>query len=331
MDKISIIIPAFNMGEYLQDCFDSVKKQSYSNLELLFINDGSTDNTLELMKAFEKEDKRVVVVSQENKGLSAARNAGIKRATGNYLMFLDSDDFLAEDAIEYLHKMIDKEKKVKISVCSHIEYYNDKKQKDFNSGYKTKELNVEDGLNYMLNEKGFNLQSTAKLYERSLFDGVLFPEGMLHEDVGATYKLFLNAYKKDRDSKIFYGAKAKYYYRMREGSIVKKKFDRKRMDLVVLTDAMCDEVDKTFDGLKDTTRLRRLHARFSILRMIASNGKLSNQEKKIWEEQKRFVMEHKDWIKNNPEATKRDTIAFALLKFGRKVFGAAWKIYDLVF
>ena len=331
MDKISIIVPVFNTKEYLRKCFDSIKNQTYSNIEIIFVNDGSTDDSLELLRSFEKEDKRVVIVDQENKGLSAARNAGVKKATGDYLSFLDSDDFLAEDAIEYLYKMINKDKKVKISVCSHIEYYNDKKQKVFNSGYKTKELSIKDGLDYMLNEKGFNLQSTAKLYERSLFNNVLFPEGMLHEDVGTTYKLFLNAFQENRESRISYGAKAKYFYRMREGSIIKKKFDKKRMDLVALTDIMCDEVDAVFDDkLKDTTMLRRLHARFSILRMLASNGRLSNQENEIWKEQKHFIMEHKDWIKNNPEATRRDKTAYMMLKFGRRVFGAAWKIYDMV-
>lgn len=329
MDKISIIIPVFNTKRYLKECFDSVKKQTYTNLEILFVNDGSTDGSLEIIKSFEKEDKRVVVINQENKGLSAARNAGVKKSTGKYLMFLDSDDFLAEDAVLYLYGMIDEKQDTCISVCSHIEYYDKKKQKDFNSGgHKDKILSIEKGLNYMLNEKGFNLQSTAKLYRRDLFDGVLFPEGMLHEDVGTTYKLFLNAFKKNKDSKVSYGPGAKYYYRMREGSIIKKRFDEKRMDLVNLTDTMCDEIDAVFGALKNTTQLRRLHARFSILRMLAISGKLTSHEKEIWKEQRRYVLEHRGWIKGNSEATKRDRLAFSALRMGRTFFKVAWKIYE---
>ncbi len=329
MDKISIIIPVYNTSVFLKDCYESLKNQTFSNLELIFINDGSADNSLEVLKRLVAGDGRVIIVDQKNQGLSATRNTGVKKATGNYIMFLDSDDFLAPDAAEYLYNLIKKDQDILISACSHIEYKDEKHQKDFNNDvYKTRVMSVEDGLDGMLNEKGFNLQSTVKLFRKDLFDSDIFPEGKLHEDVGATYKLFLNACKKG--GRIAYGSKSKYYYRMRKESIGHKKFTEQKLDLITLTDKMCDEIDATFGKLKDTTNLRRLHARFSILRMLAAKGKLTTKELKIWREQKDYIMEHRSWIKANKEATKRDKLALFTLKLGKPIFSAAWKIYGAI-
>lgn len=330
MDKISIIIPVYNTGELLRDCYDSLKKQTFSNLELIFINDGSTDNSLSLLKELTSSDPRAIIIDQKNQGLSATRNIGIKKATGKYITFLDGDDFLADDAIEYLYGLIKKDRDILISACSHIEYKDEKHQKDFNNSvYKTRVMSIEDGLDSMLNEKGFNLQSTVKLFKKDLFDNVKFPEGKFHEDVGTTYKLFLSACEKG--GRIAYGSKPKYYYRMKEESISHKKFTEQKLDLITLTDKMCDEIDATFGKLKDTTNLRRLHARFSILRMLAAKGKLTTKELKIWREQKDYVMEHRSWIKANKEATKRDKLALFTLKLGKPIFSAAWKIYGAIF
>ena len=329
MDKISIIIPVYNSSKFLEDCYGSLKRQAYPNLEFIFINDGSTDNSLDLLKGIAMADERVVIVDQKNKGLSAARNIGIAKSTGAYLTFLDADDFLADDAVQYLYDLIKKDQNIAISACSHIEYFSENNQKDFNNGnHKTRTFNVEDGLRSMLNERGFNLQSTAKLYKKDLFEGVVFPDGKLHEDVGTTYKLFINAYKKG--ARIAYGSKSEYYYRMREDSLARRKFNEKKLDLITLTDQMCDDIDAVFEDLKNTTNLRRLHARFSILRMLASAGKLSEREKAIWDEQRNYVLEHQAWLSGNPEATRRDKLALTTLKLGKTIFSAAWKIYEML-
>ena len=327
MDKISVIIPVYNSSSFLKDCYGSLKRQTYSNLELIFVNDGSTDNSLDLLKGIAMADERVVIIDQKNKGLSAARNAGIQKSSGAYLTFLDADDFLADDAIQYLYDLTKIEQNVAIAACSHIEYFNENKQKEFNSGHKTRVLNVEEGLKCMLNEFGFNLQSTAKLFRKDLFEDVVFPEGKLHEDVGTTYKMFINAYKKG--ARIAYGSRSKYYYRMREDSLARRKFDEKKLDLITLTDQMCDDIDVVFEDLKNTTNLRRLHARFSILRMLASS-KLSEREKTIWNEQRRYVLNHKAWLRGNPEATRRDKLGLTTLKLGKTIFSAAWKIYEML-
>ncbi len=106
MDKISIIVPIYNVSDYLNECLDSIINQTYKNLEIICINDGSTDNSLEIVKFYAQKDKRIIIVDKQNGGVSSARNCGIKIATGNFLTFVDPDDYLEQNAIEKLHETI---------------------------------------------------------------------------------------------------------------------------------------------------------------------------------------------------------------------------------
>lgn len=102
MEKISIIIPCYNVQKYIEQCLNSIAHQTYTNLEIICINDGSADDTLKIIKEFQKKDDRVYLIDQSNKGLSESRNMGIQNSTGRYIMFVDSDDWLELDTIEYL-------------------------------------------------------------------------------------------------------------------------------------------------------------------------------------------------------------------------------------
>lgn len=114
--KISIVIPCYNVALYVQQCIHSVVKQTYSNIEIIVVNDGSTDNTLAILKEFEKNDQRIILVNQQNQGLSAARNTGIALATGKYITFVDSDDWLA---LNYLEELVKPLNQFDLSICSY--------------------------------------------------------------------------------------------------------------------------------------------------------------------------------------------------------------------
>ena len=98
--KISIIIPVYNVSEYLDKCLTSVIGQTYSDLEIVCVNDGSTDSSLDILKKYSRLEKRIIIVDQENVGLSGARNSGLAKSSGDFVMFLDSDDWLAQNACE---------------------------------------------------------------------------------------------------------------------------------------------------------------------------------------------------------------------------------------
>ena len=99
-DKVSVIVPIYNVEDYLECCLDSILKQTYTNLEIILVNDGSTDSSLSICKKYLEKDNRIVIVDKSNGGLSDARNAGLENANGEYVMFVDSDDFLTENAVK---------------------------------------------------------------------------------------------------------------------------------------------------------------------------------------------------------------------------------------
>ena len=102
--KVSIVIPVYNVEKYLEECIESAIKQSLNDIEIICINDGSTDSSLEILKKYEKKYSNIIVISQENKGLSASRNVGIRKAKGKYIYFLDSDDFIDTNSMELCYK-----------------------------------------------------------------------------------------------------------------------------------------------------------------------------------------------------------------------------------
>ena len=323
---ISLIVPVYNVEQFLGRCFESILKQTYKNLEIILIDDGSTDNCGKLCDQLASTSSNVIVKHQKNAGLSAARNTGLSLANGEYIAFLDSDDYLATDCLEYLYNLATTHN-ASISICSHYEYKENGELRIFDKNASLDEVfSTETALRHMLNEHGFMLSSWGKLYKRSLFEStpkIRFPKDKLHEDVGTTYRLFLNAYKADQDAKVAFGSQPKYYYNIRSNSITNRGFNPHKLDLISQTDTMCDEIEATFPELKNTTNLRRIHARFSILRQAKTN-RYSNPCLI-------YIKEHKDWVAKNPEATKRDKLALASLKFGKPVFNLSWRIYELLF
>lgn len=333
---ISVIVPVYNVKDYLPECLDSLQHQTYQNLEILLIDDGSTDGSATLLEAYKSLDSRAKIIHQANSGLSAARNTGLKSATGKYIFFLDSDDFLAADALEYLYKLIQKSGAA-LSVCSHYERKPSGELKNFNTfKRKTGKLSVEAALFAMLNEQGFNLQATPKLFSRTLFEKtanlpeILFPVNKLHEDVGTVYKLFLRAYTFNPKAVVAYGALPKYYYNLRNSSITKRGFNLKKLDLIIQTDEMCAFVEKTFPSLNNTANLRRVHARFSILRQIVQKSHKTDREQRIEDTLIAYIKEHKKWVLKNPEATRRDKFALISLLIGKSFFKVAWSLYSVI-
>ena len=106
MNEISIIVPVYNVAEYLSECLESLINQSFTNTEIICINDGSTDDSLKILEKYSKSDDRIMIISQENRGLGSSRNVGLKNASGKYVFFMDSDDFLELDALELLYNNI---------------------------------------------------------------------------------------------------------------------------------------------------------------------------------------------------------------------------------
>lgn len=214
-ELISIIIPIYNVEKYLVECIESVMNQTYKNLEIILVDDGSTDKSLEICKKYEKKDNRIKVIHQENFGLSYARNVGIENANGRYLAFLDSDDFIEKNMYEELYNDL-KYEEADIAGCDYYIYKNANKAKKSDDFSKEKEImNIETALIKMNLLKGFGVSVWNKLFKKEIFNEIRFPVGEKNEDWLIIYKLL------EKAQKIVYNPKAMLYYRQRKGSITK--------------------------------------------------------------------------------------------------------------
>ena len=325
---VSIIIPVYNVKSYLKEAVDSALTQSYEKLEIILIDDGSTDGSETLCDELKEKDKRIKVFHRENGGLSSARNYALDKIKGDYVCFLDSDDSLTPDFVSYNLNQIEKFK-TSLSISGHYEKREGRNLKPFSQKSFTSEyLSSEECLKRMLKEEGFMVSAWGKLYASDLFNKgrkVRFPEGKLHEDVGTTYRLILKA--KD----IAFGPIPKYIYNIRKSSITNKGFSSNKLDLIELTDKMCDKIDEEYPNLKKITNLRRIHSRFSIYRQIVKKKKLSPGELEEKENIKNYIKKHQNWIFKNPESSKKDRLAMRSFLLGEPVFKISWAAYERFF
>ena len=208
-DLISVIINVYNGEKYIKKCLDSVVNQTYNNLEILIINDGSTDDTLSICNAY--KDSRIKIITTENLGLSLSRNVGIENASGKYFYFIDADDYIENDTIEYLYNLL-KKYDCDISFSSHLNIYN----------YKVKKRNKKEKINVLFKEdmlKMVIIDSVTiwnKLMKKEMFNNIKFPNEII-EDVRTTYKLILNS------KKGVYSNQIKYMRLIHKDSIIGKK------------------------------------------------------------------------------------------------------------
>lgn len=222
---VSIIVPVYQVKEYLDMCVQSLRVQTYRNLEIILIDDGSTDGSGQLCDRYAREDVRVKVLHQKHRGPSGARNEGLKLATGDYIAFVDSDDAVAFDFIEILYTMII-EYHAQIAVCSFEK--GEQVVWHHRNGDKGRKYCI--GANEMLiqwhgKRKKVETVVWNKLYHRSVFGGKtdIFPEGKIHEDVYVSH-LFV-----DHAERIAVTDRKLYFYRSRNGSITKSSVTKERV------------------------------------------------------------------------------------------------------
>ena len=226
MDElISIIIPVYNVESYLQKCLDSIINQTYKNIEIIIIDDGSTDKSFEICDNYKLLDNRIEVVHKQNGGLSDARNYGLEIATGQYISFVDSDDVIHPQMIEILYKMI-KLTSSDISLCGYTEFMSNNFMNKTRINNLFRVLNNEEALNWLYDSTQKSILMTVswnKLYKKELFSNIRFPCGLIHEDEFTTYKLIYKA------KRIVYVENELYYYRQRNNSIMSNKNDIKHL------------------------------------------------------------------------------------------------------
>lgn len=223
--KVSIIIPVYNVEKYIKRCLESVVNQTYSNIEIIIINDESTDNSLSICKEYERNDNRIIIYSQKNGGLSSARNLGINKASGEYICFVDSDDWIEKDYIQFGIDILLKND-VNLVVLG---YYNSTEKEDLvtTKGWLNKEEEIfykYDALKLLIEDLAIKSHAWDKIYNRKLFDDIKFPEGKNYEDIFIMHKIF------EKCDKIAISKQPKYHYFIRDNSIARNYKIKNIMD-----------------------------------------------------------------------------------------------------
>ena len=228
-ELISVIVPIYNVEKYLSECIDTLIKQSFDNLEIILIDDGSTDNCPTICDEYQKKDKRIKVIHKKNGGLSDARNSGLKIAKGEYIIFVDSDDFVNINFVEVLYNLcVQNNSEMAICKFARVQEITDVDWEFLDNSYEKEIMTGKEFTISVYEGKSENLGFVAwnKIYKKELFEKnkIEYPVNRYYEDTFTTFKLLY--YSK----KVVVTDVPLYYYRSREGSIITSNITLKKLN-----------------------------------------------------------------------------------------------------
>lgn len=313
---ISVIIPVYNTKQYLSTCLESILAQTYSDLEILFVDDGSTDGSSELLDSFATMDKRIRVIHQPNGGVCAARNRGIDEARGEYLSFIDSDDTLEPDMYEVLMGLID-EYHVKIAHCSYNRVTNGVVKPIGNTGQIYPQTGKE-ALECLVTGKYFVGSCWTKLYAKELFADVRFPLGIrTNEDMLVNFQVFSRA-----EGTVFADV-CQYNYLTSETSSCIRTPQRKRAeDLLTVNRQMLSE--NRYPELENLLENRILGSLFSCFKAMAYEKVRDRAREKV------LMDEISRMHRRGYTFSKRTALEYWMLRRIPGVYKIAYRIYDRI-
>lgn len=237
---ISVIVPVYNVREYLNRCMESLVYQTYTNIEILVVDDGSDDGSSAICDQWQRVDRRISVFHKKNGGMSSARNLGLKYAKGEFITFVDSDDYVDFDTYEVM--MAQMKDNIDIVSCGTVLEYprrsNQHKRALFlpESKKKCVRYTKESAIHELLLAKSFSFSVCDKIFRRHFFESVRFPIGRTSEDLPVVFQIFL------RSTSIMHIGRVKYHYVYRENSICRRSFFFRRVDCCLFTGEICKEV-----------------------------------------------------------------------------------------
>lgn len=233
MELISVILPIYNVEKYLPKCIDSILAQTYTDYEIILVDDGSTDKCGEICDRYAQTDTRIRVIHKKNGGVSDARNVGIDAAKGKYICWVDPDDYIHPQYLETLYAIMQKSN-ADVVVCDYITYYDGEEEEiiPIRQLPPYEQIGQQHLYNneFLTNKRVKYVIIWNKLFKADLYQGIRYPVGKVHEDNYTTYKLL------DKANKIVYTEQPLYYYMMREKSITHDEgFNEKRFHIILAT------------------------------------------------------------------------------------------------
>lgn len=257
---VSVVVPIYKVEKYINKCIDSIINQTYKNLEIILVDDGSPDRCPQICDEYAKKDNRIKVIHKKNSGLGAARNTGIDAAKGEYIGFVDSDDWIMPNMYE---EMLYCCENYQVAICECTISFIDEKGKEINvitSDYQ--EMNKQNVLTNLFTYKINMNAAWNKLYKRHLFENIRYVEGKLYEDLSTTYKLI------HKTDKIFYTNNTKYFYYQSPNSILRNNSKIVTADLLEFTEDVLEFVYFNYKNIFEECMCSQLTYTFEYFRKI---------------------------------------------------------------
>lgn len=278
---ISIIIPVYNAEKFLNKCLDSILAQTYNNLEIILVNDGSSDKSGDICREYAEKDDRIKVIHKENGGQSIARNCALDICRGDYIGFVDADDWISSDMYETLCTNLEQcNADISICQCKKVNKREDVPLKN-NTGFI--QLNREETFEYFYKRRIFECHMWNKLYRRNLFDDIRFPEGKIYEDEDAMYKLLWKI------NSVAYTDKECYYYYEHELSTVHKKFNDAQLNKLDVYQNAIMFFEKNMPEIVQYVKYRWLDGYIAFVRDAARSNEVSEKLIKEYDRAKEYA------------------------------------------
>ncbi|WP_434350577.1 glycosyltransferase family 2 protein [Streptococcus sp. KHUD_014] len=309
-EKISVIVPVYNVEAYLERCVESILKQTYSNLEILLVNDGSTDKSGELCDQLALRDQRIRVIHKENGGLSDARNRGIDEASSGLIGFIDSDDYIDEDMYETLYRQL-RESNADLSMCGHYDVFHQIPEKQV-SEIKTWNLSSEEAIKMVMEAKVLSVTAVNKLYKKELFNHLKFEVGKIAEDAFIMIRLL------DQCQKVVATNEKKYYYVHRENSITTQKFSLKFLNVIEAYEQNANIIREHYPAIADVATMRLNWAYFYVLDRLLIDSDF--KDKQLEDKLIYYLKQNRVNILRDARFTNARKISFLALLFSRKLY-----------
>ena len=305
--NVSVIVPIYNVEKYLRKCVSSILEQSYKNIEIILVDDGSTDMSGKICDELSKEHDNVIVIHKQNGGLSSARNAGIEASNGDYLSFIDSDDYIEKTMYEEMVNAIENSKKDIASCGRIVDVYGSHENKEFcldNVAVYSREESMREVLHF----SSVDVSACDKLYKKHLFDKIRYPEGKISEDAAVVFELI------EKSNGIVHVGKPFYHYVFRKKSISKSKYSEKNFDVLNNLRNTKTFIKDNFPDLIDDFKIYSCITAAAQILLLNQDKIAIKKYKNHYNEFFNFFIEGYEYTIKLPETSKKDKLKYFCIK-----------------
>ncbi|MDR3165390.1 MAG: glycosyltransferase [Synergistaceae bacterium] len=323
---INLIVPIYNVEQYLSKCVDSILAQTYKNLRVILVDDGSPDGCPAMCDEYAQKDGRVMTIHRPNAGQSAARNSGLSDLLncglsvhkGDYVAFVDGDDYVAPDYIEFLYKLL-RDSDADISQCGHYLVYSERRMLDKDPNHVTMTLDKHQAIESLCYNGVYDVTAWNKLYKLSIFDAIRYPEGRIYEDTAICYLIA------EKAKRFVVNMTPKYYYIQRYNSTANSVvFNERKYQFIQAGDEMADYITERYPDLAKAANVKRVFVRLSTLSQMVNSG--YNDKQRV-SEIKHVVAKYRRDVLLDKKVSKRDKLGIISLALGFPFYRFAWKLY----